>query len=164
MTAVEMARRWSFALVVLCLAIAGSWRAVSRAPADREPMLAAARTIHRPAPGSTDAVLRDPFVTGAEWRARLRETFQPPVSPSPSGPPRVVRSVAPPPVDPYPVLLGTMISGRDKFAVLSGGYFPEGSVVGGYRVETVDLDQVVFSNRGKRIVVKVPDRTPGSGP
>lgn len=159
---IETSKQWAFTVVVVGIALVAAYRPLTRTPPPFTGPGAAVRPPHRPSPGPTDAPLRDPFATGGEWRARMREKLSPqfpptpaPAAPSPveTGPVEVVR-------EPDPVLEGTaVLSPTQKFALVKGGSYPEGAVIGRHRIVRIEMDQVVFTIDGREVVVKVPGRT-----
>jgi hypothetical protein len=159
---IETSKQWAFTAVALGLSLAASYAPLTRTPPPFTGPAAAVRPPHRPSPGPTDAPLRDPFSTGAEWRARMREKLQPqfPANPTPASPSPVETAPVEVIQDTTPVLEGTaIVSATQRFAVLEKGYYPEGAMIGKYKIVRVELDQVVFSIDGRRVVVKVPGRT-----
>jgi hypothetical protein len=95
-----------------------------------------------PAP-PRDPTLRDPFVTGAAWRAALRGDAP---SPAPSA-----KAAAPPPAP--PVLIGTLVKGGRRFAVTPGAIVGAGDRLGAYVVRGVELDRVVLELDGRTLVI-----------
>lgn len=152
MNPLELAKKWGYVAALVGLAGFVSFGALAKRPGAPIAAPSPARTANDPVPGVPDTSVRDPFATGAEWRARMREKLEP--APTPSA----AVSVRPPaPAGPDFTLMGTMTGGNGGFAVLSIGQFQLGAVVRGFKIEQVELDRVVLSRGSARFVLKVPD-------
>lgn len=145
--------RWWFVALVMLFAGAAATRAVVAPKAQKNADPPPPRVVHNPDPGRLDAVVRDPFMTGTEWRVKLRERSEGPApAPSASGAPVVV---APPPPGSELGFAGTMRSGSTLYAILNSGMVREGAQVGRYTVEEIRDDQLTISFEGQRVTLRI---------
>lgn len=148
--------RWWFVALVMGLAGVAATRAVMAPTAVRGPEPAAARIVHNPDPGRLDAVVRDPFMTGTEWRVKLRERTEGPIpAPSVTAAPQVIAPPPPPPPGTELGFAGTMRSGSTLYAILSQGMVREGAQVGRYTVENIAQDRITLGFDGQRVTLSV---------
>lgn len=146
--------RWWFAGLVLAFAgVAAAWALAPRAapPAAETPP---PRVVHNPDPARPDFAVRDPFMTGPEWRAQRRERAEPaPVASATAAAPVFI---APPPAPGSELgFAGTMLSGSQRYAILSAGMFRVGAQVGRYTILEIDEDRIVLRYDDKSVVLKV---------
>lgn len=135
--------------LVLVVVIERSRDGVVQAPLEPLPVFSPAD----PVVSSPEADLRDPFVTGAQWRAERREA---PPAPSPSVGASPVTTVPAPPSP--PALLGTLMKGGRRFAVTEEAIVDAGARLGAFVVRSVAVDHVILEYHGRTIRV---DALPG---
>ena len=145
--ALEWLKKWGFATALLVLTAWSSAAGLSLAPTPPAPPRESERTPHHPAPGEAEPNLRNPFLTGTDWRAFLRAQME--------ASSVAARPHATPP-EPPPAVEGTMMS-PERLAVTQDGMYKEGATIGKFRIEKIFNDRVVFSKEGKEYVVKVAE-------
>lgn len=152
----ETLARWWFSGLVMVLGCAGAAQALLIKPAPRVVEAPPSRVAHNPDPGHLDASVRDPFMTGTEWRAKVRERQEQPL-PAPSASAGAGPVAAPPAPPPGSELgfAGTMVSGSVRYAILSAGMVKTGAKVGKYVVEQIGDDRIVLRFDDKRVTLRM---------
>ena len=151
--ALEHVRRWWYAVTVAAFALVAAWSALMGEIAPAPPEPAPARSAHNPAPARLDTTIRNPFMTGTEWRSYQRALLEPPPPTKPLPPPLSQRPLE---AD-LPTIEGTMQTGKVMFAVIGGDLYKPGSMFGKFKIISVDNQQVVFEAEGRRLSAKVPE-------
>jgi hypothetical protein len=151
----DILRRWGFSLLVVGLALLAAWVEMASTSAVTLPEVPPRKKTRNATSGPLESAIRDPFLTGSEWRSIVRERTER-TRAGPSGRPEAAAADL--------VLLGTMLSGKVRYAVMSDGLFAEGARVGKFRIQSISLDRVVLSADGHTVVLRVQNPGGSTGP
>jgi len=145
--ALEWVRRWGFPAGMGVLALWGGALGLSIAPTPQPAAVASPPAPHHPARSNAMPDLRDPFLTGTDWRAYLRQKQDASTA--------IAKSKLPP-ADPPPEVEGTMTAGGRMKVVTPLGEFVVGQWIGKYRVDEIADDHVTFMKDGRHVRVNTP--------